>query len=527
MSVVPWQVHQRFGQYVLVRPIAVGGMAEVWQARLDGPHGFERKFAIKRMTSTLADQPKFVQMFLDEARLMASLTHPNICQVFELGQRDESFYVCMEYIGGQTLHNVMRTVVKKQRRLPVDLAVKIARDAADALSYAHTKHDESGSPLGVIHRDVSPQNLMVTYEGVVKLLDFGIAKAATRTTATEVGQLKGKLSYMPPEQARGEDLDTRADQFALGVTLFELLTHTRLYRAMKEMDLFREVAMGTEPLPGPRSRDPGIPEELAAIVEKMMSRDRDARYASMAEVRDALTEWLHGHSSSLSGSEAMTAFMTSTFPPEEREKDTPLPVLATPVEAGAPVGAAGRSEDVALDEPPGTRRRALLFAASAVGVVLVAIGAWALFREEPRVEPAPPPSAVVVDAGAAAVTPPVPPVAVADEDAGAAAEDAADAGDASGDELAELVDLPVPGGKGPAKPVKKRPAAKPGKLSLQTIPWTIVYFGKKSLGETPLANVTLPAGKHRLRLVNEEKKLSTTIEVVIKPGETTTMRLKL
>lgn len=523
MSVVPWQVHQRFGQYVLVRPIAVGGMAEVWQARLDGPHGFERKFAIKRMTSTLADQPKFVQMFLDEARLMASLTHPNICQVYELGQRDESFYVCMEYIGGQTLHNVMRTVVKKQRRLPLDLAVKIGRDAADALSYAHTKHDESGKPLSIIHRDVSPQNLMVTYEGVVKLLDFGIAKAATRTTATEVGQLKGKLSYMPPEQARGDDLDTRADQFALGVTLFELITHTRLYRAMKEMDLFREVAMGTEPLPTPRSRDASIPEDLDAIVTKMMSRDREARYASMAEVRDALTEWLHGHSSSLSGSEAMTAFMTSTFPPEEREKDAPLPVLATPVGADTPMGASGPAEDVALDEPAGGRRRRLLYAASAAaGLVLVVLGAWALFREEPPVEPAPPPVAEVMDAGAATVTPPVPPVAMAEEDAGAAAEDA----DASEDDLAELVDLSPPDGKNP-KPVKKRPAARQGKLSLQTIPWTIVYFGKKSLGETPLANVALPAGKHRLRLVNEEKKLSTTIEVVIKPGETTTMRLKL
>ena len=528
MSVVPWQVHQRFGQYVLVRPIAVGGMAEVWQARLDGPQGFEKKFAIKRMTSTLAEQPKFVQMFLDEARLMASLTHPNICQVFELGQRDDSFYVCMEFIGGQTLHNVMRTVVKKRERLPVELAVKIARDAADALAYAHGKHDETGQPLNIIHRDVSPQNLMVTYEGVVKLLDFGIAKAATRTVATETGQLKGKLSYMPPEQARGEDLDPRADQFALGVTLFELVTHTRLYRAMNEMDLFRAVAMGTDPFPTAKARDPRVDDELSSIIERMMQRDRDLRFPSMAEVRDALTEWLHGHSKSIPGSEALALFMRATFPPEEREKDLAPPPMATPVGADTPMGAMGPSVDVAMDEPaPAKSKRPLLLAGLAALVALligVALFAGGGVSPAPKEPPVP-----LVNAGAGpgakvvppTVDPPPPPPE---------AEDTADAGeglDLTGDddELAVLPELPST--PGDVKPVKRPPPAKPGRLSLQTTPWTIVYLGKKSLGETPLANVPLPPGRHRLRLVNDEKKLSTTVEVEIKSGQTTTLRLKL
>lgn len=507
MSAVPFQPNQRFGQYTLTRPIASGGMAEVWLARLDGPQGFQKKVALKRMTGTLAEQPQFVTMFLEEARLLSGLTHPNICQVMELGEREESFFVVMEFIDGQTVHQLMRAVTRAHQRLPVELAVKIVRDAADALHYAHTKADEQGAPLHIIHRDVSPQNLMVTYEGVPKLLDFGIAKSATRSNSTEVGQLKGKLSYMPPEQARGEALDPRADQFSLGVTLFEMLTHTRLYPTLKEMDLFRLVAMAAEPYESPAQRDPTVPAELSALVARMMDRDVEKRFATMAEVRDLLTTYLHGLSQVSPSNEALAAFMRTTFPPETREKESSTQSTGTslPIVQGALTGSSLA--------PRPRRNRALALGALAVfGLGALAFALWpatpppVVVLEPPR---APPP--VVVDAGppALAVVEPPPP-------------------ETEPEPLVPLegLDLTVVDA-GPAKP--PRPAVPRGKglLSLQTSPWSNVFFGKKNLGETPLVGVSLPAGRQRLTLINDERKLKTTIEVEIKPGQTTTLKLKL
>lgn len=497
MPAVPFQAQQHFGQYTLLRPIAVGGMAEVWLAKLDGPQGFQKKVALKRMTGTIAEQPQFVTMFLDEARLMSGLTHPNIGQVIELGQRDENFYVAMEFIDGQTVQHVMRAVTRANQRLPIELAIKIARDAADALYYAHTKKGENGAPLNVIHRDVSPQNIMVTYEGVPKLLDFGIAKAATRTNATEVGQLKGKLSYMPPEQARGELLDPRADQFSLGVVLFEMLTHTRLYPPLKEMDLFRVVALGETPYETPRQREPLVPEALSALVARMMSRSAQDRYPSLAEVRDLLTSYLHDNAHSLPSNEALALFMSSSFPPDEREKvSTEEP--SSPVVLGK----------TSVTMPPGSSNQKLMFAALGV-LALLGTGALAAFALWPahEVEPAVAvvlPTPVPVDAG-----PPVLAIVAEPEP-----------------DPEPLRELPVVKEEPAKSPGKRAPKGK-GQLSLQTVPWTNVMFGKKNLGETPLVGVTFPVGKHRLVLVNDERKLRTTIEVDIKPNKTTTLKLKL
>ncbi len=496
MTVVPFQAQQRFAQYILIRPIAVGGMAEVWLATLDGPQGFQKKVALKRMTGTIAEQPLYVTMFLDEARLMSGLTHPNICQVFELGEREDNFYVAMEFIDGQTVQHVMRAVTRAQQRLPVELALKIARDVADALYYAHTKQGEDGRPLNVIHRDVSPQNLMVTYEGVPKLLDFGIAKAATRSNATEVGQLKGKLSYMPPEQARGELLDARADQFSLGVLLFEMLTHTRLYPPLKEMDLFRKVAMDTAPYETPRQREPSVPEALSELVAKMMSREPSQRFPSLAEVRDALTAYLHANAKSIPSNEALAHFMGSCFPPATREQ-------APEADSQPPLWVGERSRSSLASR--GRRRwklatRGLL---AFFGAVALAAAVWPS-APAPVLEVEPVPAVVVI---ARPTAPPPEPET----------------------EFIPFVE-PAPPLPAPEK-VNKRVTVKTpkgkGLLSLQTSPWSNVIFGKKNLGETPLVGVPFPVGRHRLVLVNDERKLKTTIEVDIKANQTTTLKLKL
>ncbi len=514
MTAVPFQANQRFGQYTLVRPIAVGGMAEVWLAKLDGPQGFQKKVALKRMTGSIAEQPQFVTMFLDEARLMSGLTHPNICQVFELGEREDNFYVAMEFIDGETVQHVMRAVTRAQQRLPMELAIKIARDCADALHYAHTKQGDDGKPLNVIHRDVSPQNLMVTYEGVPKLLDFGIAKAATRTNATEVGQLKGKLSYMPPEQARGETLDQRADQFSLGVMLFEMLTHTRLYPPLKEMDLFRKVALEETPYETARQREPSIPEDLSNLVARMMERDATKRYPSLAEVRDQLTAHLHDHTTSIPSNEAMSNFMTAYFPPETRgavvKQDTPEPAkVHKGFTTSTMMGRSGKRWQFATI--------ALL---ALLGTGSLAMALW----------PSPKP---VEDLDAAEAPPTVkviePPAPLPEPEAEYVPYIAPPKPEIQPEPEPEEEPESIPKGVKAAPPKKKVAPAPKGKglLSLQTSPWSIVRFGKKNLGETPLVGVPFPVGRHRLVLTNDERKLRTTIEVEIKAGQTTTLKLKL
>lgn len=468
-------------------------MAEVWEARLDGPVGFAKRVAIKRLMGSLSDEAQFVNLFLDEARLMASLTHPHICQVLELGEAGGSYWVAMEFLAGQTAYQLIRESVKRGWRLPVDLAVMIARDTAEALAYAHGKADEFGKSLGIIHRDVSPQNVMVTYEGVVKLVDFGIAKAATRTVVTESGQLRGKMSYMPPEQARGEDVDPRADQFSLGATLFELVTQTRLYGLLKDMDLFREVATSEAPLPRASSRQVDLPKELDEIIATLLERDREKRYPSMREVHTALSDFLVRNTPSMPTTEALTKYMTSCFPPESRPVFTTGNFSPIPPTTGNAVAKRDRTPLLAL-----------------AAVVVLGVGGglalWSPWRAADTAttdEPAGPLDAAVALAPPSRTPLPEP-----------SAEPVVDAGPT------EELDL------APVTPTKHRVAAKPGFLSLQTTPWTIVFLGKKNLGETPLSHVALPPGTHRLRLVNDEKKLSTTIEVEIKSGKTVTKRLK-
>jgi len=485
---------------VLARQVASGGMAEVWEARLDGPVGFAKRVAIKRLMGSLSEEAQFVNLFLDEARLMATLTHPHICQVLELGETSGSYWVAMEFLAGQTAYQLIRESVKRGWRLPIDLAVLITRDTAEALAYAHAKTDELGKSLGIIHRDVSPQNVMITYEGVVKLVDFGIAKAVTRTVVTESGQLRGKMSYMPPEQARGEELDARADQFSLGATLFELVTQTRLYGLLKDMDLFREVATAVEPLPRAATRQIDLPRELDEIIARMLERDREKRYPSMREVHGALSEFLVRNTPSVPTNESLTKYMASCFPPESR------PVFTTGTFSPLPPPTTGNAALAARRD-----RTPLLVLASLVLLGLVAgLAVWAPWKTTEPVKEASP--HVEGRDAAVAVVPPIvppfvpvepPPAMLALSDAGADESDLA-----------------------PVSPTKVKVAAKPGFLSLQTTPWTIVFLGKKNLGETPLSRVALPPGTHRLRLVNDEKKLTTTIEVEIKSGKTTTKRLK-
>lgn len=280
-----------FGQYQLVDRLAVGGMAEVFLAHQAGPDGFEKPVVIKRIRPHLSRQPAFVRMFLNEARLAAQLNHPNIVQIHDLGKVGDSYYIGMEYLFGRD----MRRVVPKAESLgipfPMVYALKIASSVCEGLHYAHQKVDLYGAPLNIVHRDVTPENIFVCFDGTVKVLDFGIAKAANRVEQTRAGELRGKLSYLSPEQCLGKPLDHRSDIFSLGSVLYEWLTGFKLFTGESDVAVMRSIVDGKVYAPSYFRAD--IPEPVEAILMRALERDRDKRYPSAWHFQQDLDRFLN------------------------------------------------------------------------------------------------------------------------------------------------------------------------------------------------------------------------------------------
>jgi hypothetical protein len=262
----------RIGRHTVLGFLAQGGMSEIFLAR--DPTG--RLVVIKRILPHLARQSSFVSMFIDEARIGSLIHHPNVVEVYELGQVGIDLFMVMEYLEGESASGLLRRLVGRNDRLPYALVAHIVAEACRGLHAAHVQIDESGKPLGLIHRDVSPQNVFLTYDGQVKVLDFGIATAAQRLAHTATGELKGKFSYMSPEQCRGEALDVRSDVFSLGVLLWELGTQRRLFSRTNELLVLKAVC--DDPIPPPSRDAPDFPPFLEDICMKAMSRDKNQRY---------------------------------------------------------------------------------------------------------------------------------------------------------------------------------------------------------------------------------------------------------
>jgi serine/threonine protein kinase len=282
----------QFGKYTLFERIGRGGMAEVYKGRISGPAGFERVFVVKRILPHLSDDATFIKMFVDEAKLSARLAHPNIVQIFELGAVDGEYFISMEYVRGRDLADTMRAIWKTMGPPRPEMVAYIGREACRALSYAHGLTDESGRPLGMIHRDVSPSNIMLSYEGAVKLLDFGIAKALGEAPEiTKSGTMKGKYAYMAPEQTEGDDVDHRIDVFSCGIVLHEVLTGRRLFKGQNDVLTIERVRRCE--VPPPSLQNPMVPRELDAIILKALARDRNQRWATAADMADALDDVVH------------------------------------------------------------------------------------------------------------------------------------------------------------------------------------------------------------------------------------------
>lgn len=346
----------RFGQYVLKEKIATGGMAEVWKARMRGVEGFQKMVAIKKILPHMSDNEEFVTMFIDEAKLAAQLNHNNIIHIYDLGKIASSFYIAMEFIDGRDLKAILRRGEDRGQPMTIELALFITSKIASALDYAHRKRDFDEKEMGLVHRDVSPQNVLISYEGDIKLCDFGIAKAASKASHTIAGALKGKLQYMSPEQARGKNIDRRSDIFALAVVLFEMLTGRKLFTGESEMSILEQVREGQVQTPSHINDE--VTPEIDHIVHKALEKNPEDRYQTAGEMARDLDAVLYSFRPTPTSAD-LAIFMHRIYgeddvvvppvedvaapapaiaePPPARKPAAPAPVVVTPVVVAVPV----------------------------------------------------------------------------------------------------------------------------------------------------------------------------------------------
>jgi serine/threonine-protein kinase len=350
------------GRYTLVRRLAVGGMAELYLAHQRGAAGFAKLVALKRILPHLAENPTFTRMFLDEARLAAGLDHPNLAHVLDFGEDRGEHFLTMEYVHGRNLLQLLRAA--NGAALPLSTALTIIRDVARGLHDLHEQHDPRGRPMGLVHRDVSPSNVLVSFDGKVKLSDFGLAKAMELTTGTRSGAFKGKLGHSSPEQARGEEMDRRSDVFCLGILVYEVTTGALAFSGPNEFAVLGKVARGVYVPPGEIVA--GYPEALAAIVDKALCLNVDRRYATALEVAEAVERFARRVDARLAP-EVVATTMSTFF--------GPAPPIVVPEELELATAAAAPEVP-----PPAPRRSPAVWFAVPLAVVAGAAGAWMFTR---------------------------------------------------------------------------------------------------------------------------------------------------
>jgi serine/threonine-protein kinase len=552
---------QPFGRYELLTLLAYGGMAEVYLARMTGVGGFTRLLVIKRILPHLTGDPEFVEMFLNEGRIAARLAHPNVCHVYELGEVEGALFLAMEYLDGLAWSE-LSPLLPRAGGSELRVTAAVLGQICEGLRYAHELRDVDGTPTPVVHRDVSPQNLMITTDGVCKLLDFGVSKVLTEGSRTRTGILKGKLPYMAPEQIRGEPVDPRADVFSMGTVLWEALTGDRLFRRDSDYQIWQAVT--EEPIPTVTSRRPGLPRRIDAVVGRALERDVARRYPTIRAFASDLREVADDLGGPLDqaalaelvrtlGREALAARAHQVSHALGRPiKDTRPPGGAALVEP-QPAAIASPSDTHAVQLRDGSvrlgRTRHSRWWIALGGLAMAGGGiAAALWTSEPE------PSRIARPGGeldAATARP---------SDAATARPSDAAAGDA-GDPAADAADPPAvsdaseaesgPGVRGPSdagiadaadepalrvadagvkRPVKHRVASKkpdeaakpddPGQYSVDSKPYATIFIDGKSYGETPLFKVPLPSGRHRIRAVREDGEVQR-YTVTIEPGKLT------
>jgi len=329
----------KFGKYYLYERIAVGGMAEIYKAKMYGVDGFEKNMVVKQILPQYAKHKEFIQMFIDEAKICVTLSHGNIVPVYELGQIDGIYFISMEHVDGKNLGELLDSSIEEEKPLAVPHALFIASEILAGLDYAHRKSNDKGEPQGIVHRDVSPQNILISFEGEVKIVDFGIARAATKMHATEAGVIKGKFGYMSPEQALGQEVDARSDVFTAGILLYEMLTLERLFAGGTEVNTLERVKRAD--VPTPSRTNPNLPPQLDGIVFKALARKQSDRYQSAGEMRLALSRFLYQLPEEAS-SKTLSVYLKDLYA-QELKKRQEQPEVVLPPEDSVPKA-----------QPPGT-----------------------------------------------------------------------------------------------------------------------------------------------------------------------------
>ncbi len=531
---------ERLGKYQLVRKLATGGMAEVFLARAEGPMGFAKKLVVKRILPQFCEDPGFVNMFLGEAKLAAELNHPNVVQIFDFGEVDGRFFIAMELIDGPNLRVLNNAARAQGHTIGFEYCAKLVAAAAEGLHYAHELKDQAGHALNLVHRDISPDNILVSRQGTVKVVDFGIAKANTSPNLTRSGVLKGKMAYMPPEQLGRKILDRRVDIYALGVVLYELVTGSMPFDATSEVSIIQAV-MSESPLERVSTRRGDVPKQLDDIITKCLDKNRDYRYATCRELQVDLERFILTSGHPITTGE-LSELVGKLVPPMPSDTEIPAPPRATDAAGSGELeldktyrrdGAKISKTDLAQVEPPkdrpgppvankGASRGAVMVLAASVALLVLAVGVWFVVKkpfgpsgpgpgipviEAPDAGPlvvAPPP----VEAKDAAVEPPPVVDAGAPVDAGPAVAPVADAGE-----------------KPP--PHHVTPAAHALPVEFRIRPFATVYVDGKQIGQTPFDPVSLSVGKHKVRLVNETLGKNVTLDFVVKPGEENVFRANL
>lgn len=505
------QAPLQLGRYQLLAPLARGGMAELYLARMTAVGGFAKLLVIKRMLPHLTDDPTFHQMFLDEARIAAQLDHPNICHVYELGEVGGELFLAMEYLPGLAWSELVGRI-PRTHGYQLRCAAGVLGQICDGLRYAHELHDVAGNPTPVIHRDVSPHNLMVTTSGVCKLLDFGVSKVLTEGNRTRTGMLKGKLPYMAPEQIRGEPVDQRSDVFSMGVVLWEALTGERLFA--RDNDFLICHAVIDDPIPPVTASYPELPPAIDAVVGAALERNPARRFPTIRMFGNELRRVADAVGGALD-SAALAELVLSLGARELAERASLVGSVNAPA-GPSPVIDAGetipdghsvisdthsvqlRDQAVPLARSP--RRYwwlAVLVVAAGLGV---GVALWSATDDQPLAV-----ASVVIDA-APPSPPPLPPPTIRSAEPEI--------------EMERPASDVTPPQRPKAKPTRARPptAAEPGLYSIDSRPYATIYIDGKSYGATPLFRVPLAPGRHQVKAVRADGR-SQQVTVRIEPGQ--------
>jgi hypothetical protein len=408
----------QFGKYQLLKKLAAGGMGQVFLAR-SGQEGYEKLVVLKRILPHLVEDEEFFTMFQDEAKITMRLNHPNIAQIFEFGEERGVHYLTMEYIAGEDVRRLSKRVATANANLPLGVIIRVIADAAAGLDYAHKARDSKGQPLGLVHRDVSPQNVLVGFDGAVKLIDFGVAKAAGRAQHTGTGILKGKFPYMSPEQAEGLEIDARSDVFALGIVLWELLANKRLFKG--DSDVMTQRLVKQCQVPAPSLVERGIPTPLDSLVLKALAKKPEDRFPDAMAFRLALEEFAMNTAVPASSAH-LVAFLAPFYADRMAAEHDPaqLDELVNQTDldfanlksasgvAPAGTGQGGGAQHTAALAQGGKKGKGLWVGLGAAALVGVGAVAYLKSQREPQIEVPPIPHVVTVERTTKVEEPPPP-----------------------------------------------------------------------------------------------------------------------